>query len=265
MSQRALALLAFLWALFVTNLRSALSQRLSFWLEVGFMALNNVTFFVFWWVLFDHVPDLHGWQLPDVQLLFGLSATAFGLAVGIAGGVLHLGQFVDEGALDPLLVQPKPTLLHALGMRSRASGFGDVLSGLGFLWLSGYVDGSTAPLVVLAVLAGALTFVSGGVVFFSLAFWLGRSESLARQLWSFLLTFSLYPDPLFGGALRLLLFTLLPAGFASYLPARAVREASLLDALGACIGAAAYTLFAVWFFGRGLRRYSSGSRFGSFG
>ena len=51
-----------------------------------------------------------------------------------------------------------------------------------------------------------------GIVFFSLAFWLGRVDGLARQLWDLLVTFSLYPEPLFGGALRLALFTVLPAG-----------------------------------------------------
>jgi ABC-2 type transport system permease protein len=260
-----MALLAFARALFVTNLKSALALRLTFLLQVTFMVLNNLTFFVFWWVLFDRVPNLRGWQLPEVQLLFGLSASAFGLGVAVFGGVRHLGRFIDEGALDSLLAQPKPTLLYALGMRSQASGFGDFLSGLGFLGMSGYLTWSNALWIVPLVLAGSLTFVAAGVVFFSLAFWLGRSESLSRQLWELLITFSLYPEPLFGGALRLLLFTLLPAGFVSYLPVRIVRDASALDALYLFVGTAAYALFAFWFFGRGLRRYSSGSRFGVFG
>lgn len=260
-----MALLPFARVLFLTNLKSALALRGAFWLQVGFMVLNNLTFFVFWWVLFDRVPNLRGWRLEDMQLLFGLGACSFGLAVSVAGGVRHLGQFIDEGALDALLVQPKPTLLYALGMRSHPSGIGDVLSGLGFLWLSGALHGPGLLFVVPAILAGAVTVVAVGTVFFSLAFWIGRSESLARQLWELVITFSLYPEPLFGGVLRLLLFTLLPAGFVSYLPARVVRDASLLDALTLCAGAALYALFAVWFFARGVRRYSSGSRFGVFG
>jgi hypothetical protein len=35
-----------------------------------------------------------------------------------------------------------------------------------------------------------------GIIFFSLAFWLGRN-TVARQLWELLITFSLYPE-LFG-------------------------------------------------------------------
>jgi len=36
-------------------------------------------------------------------------------------------------------------------------------------------------------------------------------------LWELLITFSLYPEPLFGGALRLALFAVLPAAFVGYI------------------------------------------------
>jgi viologen exporter family transport system permease protein len=103
------------------------------------------------------------------------------------------------------------------------------------------------------------------VVFFSLSFWLGRVDTLARQLWELTITFSLYPEPLFGGMLRFVLFTVLPAGFVGYLPARLVRNGSAFDAIVLLGAAGAYLLVAVGLFDRGLRRYSSGSRFGTFG
>lgn len=73
------------------------------------------------------------------------------------------------------------------------------------------------------------------------------------------------PEPLFGGALRLVLFTVLPAGFVGYLPVRVVQapSATLVGLL--VLGAAAYLGLAVLLFDRGLRRYTSGSRFSTFG
>lgn len=257
--------LKFVWALFTTNLKSVTALRGSFLLSMIFMALNNATFLVFWWILFRQVGDLRGWRGPEVLLLFGVSAAGFGLMQAVAGGAVHLCRFIDEGALEPLLTQPKPTLLYALGCRSQASGFGDFLSGIAFMVLSGYLSWSTAPRAVFAVLASAMVFTATCVLLFSLAFWLPRTHTLSRQLLDITITFSLYPEPLFGGGLRLLLFTVIPAGFVGYLPASLVRTASWADAALLGSGALAYGWLALSVFRRGLSRYSSGSRFGVFG
>ena len=255
----------FVRALVGTNLKAAVALRGSFLIQVLFMALNNFTFFVFWWVLMRRVPSLRGWRLGDIQLLFGIVAAAFGLTVTLAGGVSYLGRLIDEGELDPLLTQPRSVLVHALGMRLQPSGFGDVLSGLIFIAASGQVSWRAAPVVLVAIIASALVFVASGVVFFSLAFWLGNIDSVARQLWELLVTFALYPETLFGGTLRLILFTVLPAGFVGYLPAQVVRAPSVAAVALLVIGASAYVSAAVWVFHRGLGRYASGSRFSTFG
>jgi ABC-2 type transport system permease protein len=216
-------------------------------------------------VLMRRVPSLRGWRLADIQLLFGIVAAAFGLTVTLAGGVRYLGRLIDEGELDTLLTQPRSVLVHALGMRLQPSGFGDVLSGLIFIAWSGQVTWRAVPVLLVAITASALVFVACGIVFFSLAFWFGKVESVARQLWDLLVTFSLYPEPLFGGMLRLALFTVLPAGFVGYLPARVVHAPSVADIAALVIGASGYLAAAVWVFDRGLRRYTSGSRFSTFG
>jgi ABC-2 type transport system permease protein len=257
--------LGFARALVATNIKASLALRGAFVVQALFMALNNVTFFVFWWVLMQRTPSLRGWRLVDIQVLFGVVAAGYGLTVTLAGGVRYLGQAIEEGVLDTLLTQPRPVLLHALGLRLQPSGFGDMLSGLLFIAWSGQLSWRTAPAVALAVVASALVIVACGIVFFGLAFWLGRVDTAARQLWELLLTFSLYPEPLFGGALRFALFTVLPAGFVGYLPARIVRAPSMPDMLMLVIGALMYLVFAVQVFQAGLRRYASGSRFTTFG
>jgi ABC-2 type transport system permease protein len=257
--------LAFWWALFRTNLRAVTALRGSFVLSMTFMALNNATFFVFWVVLFGRVGTLRGWDLGDVLLVFGVSASGFGGMQAVAGGAVHLSRFIDEGALEPLLTQPKPTLLYALGCRSQASGFGDLASGLAFMAMSGHLSRAAAPRVALCVLASELAFTATCVALFSLAFWAKRSESLSRQLLDIVITFSLYPEPLFGGFLRFLLFTVLPAGFVSFLPARIAKSGSLSGALALAAVSALLLGLAARLFAAGLRRYSSGSRFGTFG
>jgi ABC-2 type transport system permease protein len=256
---------AFLSALLTTNLKAASALRGAFVMQVVFMVLNNATFFVFWWALMRRVPELRGWRLGDIQVLFGIVAAAFGLTVTLAGGVRQISRFIDDGELDTLLAQPKPVLLHALGLRLQASGFGDMLSGIAFIASSKEVSWRAAPAVLLAIVASALVILACGILFHSLTFWLGNVDTFARQLWELLITFSLYPEPLFGGALRLVLFTLLPAGFVGYVPARLAHRPTVALLALTIAAAAAYVLFAAAVFERGLKRYASGSRFGVHG
>jgi ABC-2 type transport system permease protein len=257
--------LAFARALLATNMKSAVALRGAFLMQAFFMALNNFTFFVFWWALMRRVTTLRGWGLGDIQVLFGVVAAAVGLTVSLVGGVRHLGRFIDDGHLDTLLTQPKSVLVYAIGMRSQPAGFGDLVSGLVFIAWSRQVSWHQVPLVIAAIVASAIVFAACGIVFFSLVFWLGKVESVATQLWDLLITFSLYPEPLFGGTLRLLLFTVLPAGFVGYLPARILHQPSLVNVAILVAGAIAYMCLAVLIFDRGLRRYASGSRFSTFG
>jgi len=137
--------LSFTRALIATNVKATLALRGAFVIQVVFMVLNNLTFFVFWWALLQHVTTLRGWRLADIQMLFGIVAAAFGLAVTVAGGVRHVGRFIEDGDLDTLLTRPKSVLVHALGLRSQPSGVGDLISGLIFIAWSGQVTWRTTP------------------------------------------------------------------------------------------------------------------------
>lgn len=253
---------SFFAALVSMNLRSAFALRGAFWLQAGFMIANNVLFFTFWWIFFDRFEEIGGWRIHDMAALFGIVATGYGIAIVFAGGIRDLSLYIVEGDLDPFLTQPKSPLLHATASKTHASGWGDICSGLGFVLISGFVDWHSAPAAVVAVLCSATVFTASAVILHSLAFWLGRIDTLARQLWEFLLTFSLYPAPIFAGALRFVLFTVVPAGFIGYLPLSLVRNPSwesLIFVVGSAFGYGALALFV---FASGLRHYQSGNRFG---
>ena len=74
-----------------------------------------------------------------------------------------------------------------------------------------------------------------------------------------MITFSLYPATLFDGAVKLVLFTLIPAAFVSYLPVQALREFSLTYAFFALGGALAVLAAGSAVFYHGLKRYESGN------
>jgi ABC-2 type transport system permease protein len=142
-----------------------------------------------------------------------------------------------------------------------ASGWGDMLSGAAFIATSGLVSWRSWPVAMVAVAASTLVFVATAVILHSFCFWLGRLGQLARQAWEFLITFSLYPRPLFGGVLKVLLFTLLPAAFVGWLPCELLRDFRWSTLAAVAGGAVGYTVLASWIFALGLRRYESGNGF----
>lgn len=257
-----MAELRFALALVATNLKSSFALRGAFWLQASFMVANNVLYFAFWWIFFDRFEEIRGWRLTDVSALFGIVAAGFGAAVVFAGGMRELSRYVINGDLDGFLTLPKNPLLHVVGSKTAASGWGDLCSGAIFLGISGHVTATTWPLALVAVACSATVFVASGVIIHSLAFWLGRIDAIARQAWDFLITFSIYPRPLFAGFLKILLFTLLPAGFIGYLPYELVRDFQWTGLFSAVGGAGAYAALSLWVFAAGLRRYESGNRFG---
>jgi ABC-2 type transport system permease protein len=254
--------LRFARALVGMNLRASLALRASFCLQAAFMFLNNLFFFSMWLIFFNRFSDVRGWHLGDMTVLFGVVAAGYGLSSVFAGGTRDLARMIVNGELDPLLAQPKSPLLQAVGSRSLASGWGDMATGAMFLGIAVYAHPAALPVAVVAVLCSATVFTASRVFFHSLAFWLGRMETLATQLWEFQITFGMYPASLFSGLLKLFLFTVIPAGFVAYLPADLVRTPGWLLAGALLAGTAAYSAFAFVVFHRGLRWYESGNRFG---
>lgn len=255
----------FATALVATSVRSAMAERGAFIMRALFMAVNNAIFFTFWIVLLWRVPSIRGYELGDMAVLYGIVAVAHGLAVFVAGGIQYLARVIHDGELDALIAQPKPTLLYAVGLKSQPAGLGDIVSGLVMIGLSGRVGLAGIPVVIAAGIAGAIVLVATAVLLHSAAFWLGRTETASRQFYEATLLFSLYPDTLFTGPMRWMLFTLIPAGFVGYLPSHLVRAPGVWTAVWVGLGVTAYAVLAVWVFQRGLRAYSSGSRFATFG
>ena len=259
---RTASTLRFLRALLATNLKASFALRGAFWLQAAFMAVNDLAWLAVWLIFFRRFESLGGWRLSDFMVLHGVLALSFGLAVVAAGGVRELARTIHDGDLDVFLTQPKPALLHVVASKTRASGWGDMAYGILVVALSGRAGPAIVPELLAGVLCGTTVAIATAVIVHSLAFWLGPVQSIARQSWEFLIVFAGYPDTIFSGFLRTVLFTLIPAAFAGWLPAAIVRDftwAGLLAALG---GAALYATIAVAVFRAGLRRYASGSRFG---
>ncbi|MHC4958126.1 MAG: ABC transporter permease [Planctomycetota bacterium] len=254
--------LRFLGALVATNLKASMALRGAFFMQVVFMLFNNLIFFVTWWIFFDRFKSVNGWDLRDMAAIYAVCAIGFGLSVVFGEGARHLARQIIEGELDSFLAQPKPPLLQAVASRSMAAGWGDIVTGFLLMALGGYASPLAYVMLIVASLCAGLMFLASTVIFHSSAFWLSGAGDIARQFSDFLLMFSLFPKTVFGGFLKVLLYTVIPAGFISYVPVELVRGFNVPMLLASVGGVVVYSAIALLVFRLGLRRYESGSRFG---
>ncbi|MGG1516672.1 ABC-2 family transporter protein [Paenibacillus oryzisoli] len=255
-------LLFFVWGCWKANLLGAMEFRLSFLLTAGTMLINNVVWIVFWGLYFRRFPVVNGWELQDVMMLWAVGAGGFGLMATLFGNATRIASLIANGQLDVYLAQPKPVLLHILLSRMSVSAIGDVAFAL--LVYAFFGDHSLLGVLKfgLALTLATLIFIFFTVIVNCLAFWLGNTEGLSFQLFNALLTFSTYPTGIFRGAGKLLLFTVIPAGFISYLPIGLLRSLDTKFILGA-IGVVVFlSAVGIGLFYTGLRRYASGNMMG---
>jgi ABC-2 type transport system permease protein len=157
---------------------------------------------------------------------------------------------------------PRYALLHVCIAATNPTAWGDILFAVGAYIL--LVRPSVIHVVMFIVLVIMVSFIFTAflVILCSLAFFLGNTEGMAQQMFNALISFSTYPMDIFHGAVRLLLFTLVPAGFISFIPLQLLHHFTW-PLFGAMVGGTVLiVLMAIGIFELGLRRYESGNLLG---
>ena len=233
-------------------------NKITFITNVVFMVLNDASFIIQWIVLFNIKKDMGGLNFKQVILLWGISAGAYGIAHLFFEEAFNLSKLIVNGKLDSYIIQPKNVLVSVITSRSRISAFGDLV----YAYLVLLFYGITIKRLIIytfLISCGGLISVEVAIIYNSLCFWFVKADTLADSLYTSILTFSTYPDTIFKGTVKLILYTIIPAGLVAYIPFKimlvfTIKEFFILVSLIIFIG-----LIAFWIFNKGLKRYSSSS------
>ncbi len=252
--------LKFLRTLSGINLASAMEYRASFISQMAGMFINNGIYFVFWLIFFDRFGTIRGYNIDEIYLLFAIVTFGYGIAYTLAGNTGgNLAYLIAQGRLDYYLVFPRAVLPHVVFSRMHVTAVGDLSFGVVAYLFTGRFHPLEIGLFLLSSLCVALVLSAFAVMAGSLAFFLGNTQYASQQLNMTLITFSLYPNSLFSGAARFLLYTIVPAAFVGSVPVQIVQERNGLLFLGLAGVAVLMWAMATAVFYTGLRRYESGS------
>lgn len=240
------------------NIMREMVNKVTFVTNIVFMMLNNATILVQWVILFHLRETIGGYTMKEVMLLWGMTASCFGLSHILFARVFSLPELIISGKLDAYLVQPKNVLLGVMTSATNISAIGDFLYGLVIIGIF-CRSVSEFYLLPLFIVTGTVIFTAFALLLGSLSFWVVRIDMLSGQMILGMLSFATYPDGIFQGASRFLLYFIIPVGMAVYHPVHLMicfDRGMLLTVLAYAflLGTAAATVFY-----RGLRRYASSS------
>lgn len=233
-----------------------LLNRMTFISNVVFMMLNNGSMIIQWLVLFSLKENMGGYSFKEVLLLWGMAAGVYGFSRFFFYKSFNLSSLIYSGKLDSYIVQPKNILISIITSDISVSALGDLL--YGYLMLIFY--GLSIKVFILFtyfVITGGIIIAAISVILNSLSFWFGNSETISETGNSLMVNFATYPDGIFKGITKMLLFTLIPVGISNYIPVHVIVNFDLnLFLINTCV-----CIFLIYFafiiFYRGLKRYSS--------
>lgn len=250
----------FLQALKV-SVMSAAEYKTSFIIQTVFMCINNGFFLVFWNVVFGiNNGSMNGVLFSNILYLYSIPIISYGVAYFFFGGCTNINQFIITGQMDSYMLQPKCPLLNVLTSKCNFSAFGDILYGIviGFFATNGNIRNFI--LIIILGTFGSIFHIATEIIFRSISVWLKDTEEIARvYTHSLLTTFSTYPEQIFGKSIRVLLYTVIPAAYISYLPIKIIDSFNMLYIGLIFIVGILYMQVAIFVFNKAMKSYESGN------
>ena len=241
---------------FKYSLMRELLNKFTFISNVVFMILNNACMIVQWIVLFSIKSEMGGYSFKQILLLWGLASGIYGFAHFFFDKAFDLSDTINSGKLDAFIVQPKNVLLSVITSNIHVSALGDMAFAIIMYFLYGF-NMMNFLLFILFSITGGLIMVSFSIILNSLSFWFNNTDIVADLGNHLLVNFATYPDGIFKGITKWLLFTLIPVGITSYIPVKTLinfNPQMLLLNIFICV---IFMITAYFMFNTGLKRYSS--------
>lgn len=243
------------------NIIRQMVNKKSFLFSVLLMFISNATFLIQWAVIISITNEVT-LSMKYILLVWGYAAVAFGYSQVLFAGSGNIPNYIINGKLDAYLVQPKNVLLSVLTSNTSASAIGDVLYGYVVTFIA-IPSVKTFIFATLFGLLGAIIYTSFVVILYSFIFYSINYRELTETLVRIPTSFATYPDTIFSGATKVMLYTLFPIGFIVYMPVKFMLQNDIL-VLGIVI---LFTLFissvAIIMFNIGLKKYSSSNLMGA--
>lgn len=209
--------------LYGSRIRSQAAYRTSFVSDLAGQVLIVAVEFLELWVILANVGTLGGMTLPQVAVVYGLGALAFGIADLLLGEIDGLSTYIRSGKLETLLIRPVPMLLQISSLDLSLRRLGRIVVGLAMyvvaLGIAGFSPTpATVALAVIAPLAGAAIFGALLTMAGAMQFWLIDGREFANAFTYGGNYVATTPGAVFALPMRAFFTFVIPATLVAYAP-----------------------------------------------
>ena len=231
-------------------------NKATFITNIIFMILNDASFLIQWIILFSLKDNVGGYGFKQVLLFWGMAAGIYGVSRFFFNKAFSLSDIINEGKLDSYLVQPKNVLISVITSDVDVSAIGDMIYGYLMIFLYG-INFENFLLYTLFIICGGITVACVSIILASLSFWFAKSDILMDTVNNIIVNFATYPDGIFKGITKLILYTIIPVGLVNYIPVRVLINFDFKLVLAVLAVTVFFVSLSFFIFNKGLKKYSS--------
>ncbi|MEZ5337645.1 MAG: ABC-2 family transporter protein [bacterium] len=261
----SLEILSLGWHFALQRLKTDMAYPWDFISETAANMLYSVIQLFFFWTIFQHVPDIRGYSLPQIVLIWGLAELSWGwLSVLFLRTANSLADsYIVEANLDRVLIRPLPPLWQLLSENVNFQDLSVLLKGyVLIIWAMLHCGLPLGPgsllLASLLGLAGGCILGAMHLLSAALAFWIKDRNGYNGLMFEFGEAVR-YPMRIYPAGVRSFFTFVIPFAYTAAYPAdymlEHARRPGLLWELPLVLGLLGLAVSHVY--NRGFKRYES--------
>lgn len=231
--------LSTLWFIAGLHIRTRLEYRASLLLGWSSQAFGYASAYAAIWLILARFEVLGGWRWPEMALLLGFHILSYSLGASLSFVQMRdMEGLVQRGEFDALLVKPISPWAYLVFSGLNIGYGGHILLGLGMIvWALTLVHPAwaawTIPFALAALISAAMLVCSVMTMIGATALIWGRSNYLYSIFFGFW-QLARYPLNIFSGAIQVIMLTVMPLAFISYVPVASIlgKDIPILGAWG---------------------------------
>jgi ABC-2 type transport system permease protein len=255
-----------LWRKYIEfNLKHWIEYRMDFILGSLSSFASNMLSVIFFWVIFQNIPEINGWNFGQLLFLTGFLNLSTGIWNLLFEGLSpwNIERYILNGDFDRVLLKPVNSFFNMLISDFDMDALGSIISGVIILLAASQMLSiswslTNILLFVTMVSSSVLILTSVFVTLSTISFWYVRSREFSNMIMHFM-RFVEFPLEIYNNVIIFVLTFILPLGFISYYPSEVLLGKNFLPVISYLtpLISIVYFIASYKFWQFGLRHYTS--------